>query len=164
MERKINAKISAWCSTFKKDVVDFVVTTGEKDGKVVAQYIYNYPNIILEPTDFKKRQRIKNDVPLHERCGALRANEEQCTRRKREGIKFCGTHAKGIPHGEIDNKEPTHKALKKVQVWTEEISGIIRHLDNEGNVYNPIDIYQNNKNPRIIATYSKDGDKYSINH
>ena len=164
MERKINAKVSAWCSTFKKDVVDLIVKTGDGNSAEVAKYIYNYPIIVLESTDFKKRQRIKNDVPLHERCCALRANGEQCTRRKREGIKFCGTHVKGIPHGEIDNMEPTQKAQKKVQVWTEEVSGIIRHLDKEGNVYDPIDIYQNNKNPRIIATYSKMGDKYTINH
>lgn len=162
MERKINAKVAAWCSTFKKSVVDLMVKSD--DSTEVAKFIYNYPTIVLESTDFKKRQRIKNDVPLHERCCALRANSEQCTRRKREDIKFCGTHVKGIPHGEIDNLEPAQKALKKIQVWTEEISGIIRHLDNDGNVYNPIDIYQNNKNPRIIATYSKVSDKYVINH
>tara|TARA_B110000046_G_scaffold185854_2_gene229894 strand:+ start:28003 stop:28497 length:495 start_codon:yes stop_codon:yes gene_type:complete len=164
MERKINAKIAAWCSTFKKDVVDLIVTNDGKDSNAIAKFIYNYPTIVLDTTDFKKRQRVKNDVPLHERCYALRANAEQCTRRKREGIRFCGTHSKGIPHGEIDNKEPDNKEQKKIQVWTEEIAGIIRHLGNDGNVYDPIDIYQNNKNPRIIATYSKDGDTYNINH
>jgi len=49
----------------------------------------------------------------------------------------------------------------------EEINGIIRHLDKNGNVYDPQDIYQNSTNPKIIAKYSivkkEDGqEEYSI--
>ena len=35
--------------------------------------------------DLQKRKRIKNIVPSNDRCIALRANLEQCTRRKKEG-------------------------------------------------------------------------------
>ena len=147
MEKKINAKISVWTADFKRDIVDAVINVKGGDTNI---------------TDFKKRQRVKNDVPLHERCRALRANEERCTRRKRDGSKFCGTHAKGIPHGEITDINIEQKTQKKIQVWTEEISGIVRHLDKDGNVYDPVDIYQNINNPRVIAKYDVIGNEYKI--
>ena len=161
MEKKINNKIARWTINFKQDIINAFMNKGDNDVDI-AQFVYNYKIIELDPGDFKKRQRIKNDVPLHERCHALRANEERCTRRKREGCKFCGTHAKGIPHGEITDVKPEQKTRKKVQVWTEEISGIVRHLDKEGNIYNPIDIYENKDNPRVIAKYNFSEGEYKI--
>lgn len=161
MEKKINAKVSVWTADFKRDIVDAVINGKGSDTNIV-EFIYNYKTLVLEATDFKKRQRVKNDVPLHERCRALRANEERCTRRKRDGSKFCGTHAKGIPHGEITAINIEQKTQKKIQVWTEEISGIVRHVDNDGNVYDPVDIYQNINNPRVIAKYEVIGNEYKI--
>lgn len=163
MEKKVNTRISQWTSKFKQDIVNALIKNHEdKDGTNIAKFIYDYKTLVLDPTDFKKRQRIKNDVPLHERCHALRANEQRCTRRKRDGSKFCGTHAKGIPHGEIDDNIIEQKTRKKVQVWTEEISGIVRHLDKDGNIYNPVDIHENKQNPRVIAKYEIVGDEYKI--
>ena len=49
----------------------------------ILQFIYDYPNMEIN-NDLTKRKRVKNVVPLHERCCALRANEEQCTRRKKK--------------------------------------------------------------------------------
>jgi hypothetical protein len=161
MEKKINNKIAKWTSAFKQDIIN-AFTNKSADDADIAQFVYNYKTLELDPSDFKKRQRIKNDVPLHERCHALRANEERCTRRKREGCKFCGTHAKGIPHGEITDVKIEAKSKKKIQIWTEEISGIVRHLDKEGNIYNPVDIYENKDNPRVIAKYNFTGGEYKI--
>ena len=74
MEKKINAKIAQWSSTFKQDIVNALVNNSKdgEEGTNVAQFVYNYKTLVLDDTDFKKRQRIKNDVPLHERCHALR--------------------------------------------------------------------------------------------
>ena len=63
----------------------------------------------------EKRKRVKNSVPFHERCKAKRANEAQCTRRRRDGSKFCGTHIKGTPHGEIVEEETDTIEKKKIQ-------------------------------------------------
>ena len=93
---------------------------------------------------------------------ALRANGEQCTRRKKDDEKFCGTHIKGIPHGEIKNNGQCIPVQKKIQIWAEEINGIIRHLDKDGNVYDPQDIYQNSTNPKIIAHWEKKANQYYI--
>jgi hypothetical protein len=52
--------------------------------------------------------------------------------------------------------------MKKIQVWAQEVNGIIRHIDKEGNVYDPQDIYQNIENPKVIAKWTKNDEKYSI--
>ena len=45
-------------------------------------------------------RRVWKIIPPGERCCGLRANGQQCTRRKKEGQdKYCGTHIKGTPHG-----------------------------------------------------------------
>ena len=57
----------------------------------------------LTQEDFVKRKRIKNSVPLYERCMALKSNGKQCTRRKKGNCKFCGTHIKGTQNGVVNN-------------------------------------------------------------
>ena len=128
----------------------------------LLQFIYDYGHLVVKKEDIQKRTRVKNLVPFHERCRALRANGEQCTRRKKDCAKFCGTHIKGIPHGEISDAGSKESLLKKVQVWVQEVNGIIRHIDKTGNVYDPQDIYQNIENPKVIAKWTKTGDKYQI--
>jgi hypothetical protein len=118
-------------------------------------YIYNYPTLQFTKQDFTKRKRVKNIVPLSDRCNALRANAEQCTRRRKESNIYCGTHIKGIPHGEITD-ETNNKTHKITKVWAQEIKGIIYYIDNEKNVYKPNEILENKMNPRIIAKYTFD--------
>ena len=43
-----------------------------------------------------------------------------------------------------------------------DIKGIIYYVDDDGNVYDPQDIIENNKNPKIIAKYIKEADEYKI--
>ena len=97
------------------------------DANSLLQFIYDYQPLEFTKTDFQKRKRVKNVVPYFERCCALRANGEQCTRRKKDSEKFCGTHIKGIPHGEINQvtQEPTH--TKRI-VWAQDIKGIIYYI------------------------------------
>jgi hypothetical protein len=47
-------------------------------------------------------------------------------------------------------------------VWCEDVNGIYYYIDAVGNVYNPEDIISNKQNPKIIATYVKVGDIYTI--
>ena len=59
--------------------------------------------------------------------------------------------------------KPKHRhRYTKVNVWAEEISGIIYYLDTDGNVYDPQDIFQNIVNPKIISQYKKEEDTYII--
>ena len=163
MEKRINNKARSYFQTFKDDIKDNILELGisKKQAAQLLQYIYDYQPIEFEKTDFQKRKRIKNVVPFYERCCALRANNEQCTRRRKGEAKFCGTHIKGTPHGEINQttSKPTH--LKKT-VQAVDIKGIIYYIDDDCNVYDPQDIIENNKNPKIIAKYVKEGDTYRI--
>jgi hypothetical protein len=100
--------------------------------------------------DVVKRKRIKNIVPLFDRCIAKRANGEQCTRRKKEGEGYCGTHIKGRPHGCVNETQENMVTNKKVEVWIQEIKGIIYYVDANKNVYDPEDILANKVNPKVI--------------
>jgi len=158
MEKKISRKIEAYETEFKKDIVGKINELDLGNDKKVndfCQFIYNYSRLNLTKEDFLKRKRVKNKVPLCFRCSARRANKEQCTRRRKEGHTLCGTHIKGIPHGLVDviEKPPI---INKTTVWAEDIDGIIYYIDDDKNVYNPQDIYENIKNPKIIAKYERD--------
>jgi hypothetical protein len=112
--------------------------------------------------DFQKRKRVKNFVPVFDRCCAKRASDEQCTRRKKDGCEFCGTHLKGTPHGVVDESNEPKNNTQKVDVWAQDIQGIVYYIDKNMNVYQAEDIISNKINPKIIAKYVRDGETYSI--
>ena len=166
MEKRINTKLLDFCHTFKNDIKIYMqeleMMESNKSQKLL-QYIYDYSNITITKLDMQKRKRVKNTIPLHERCCALRANLEQCTRRKKNEEKFCGTHIKGIPHGEVSGEEKSQSPFTKLEVWAQEIKGIIYYIDKSGNVYNPQNVYENVIDPAIIAKYVLDEKgEYSI--
>jgi len=158
MERRINQRVELEFQTFKEEIKKFVLNTSdinETDKNSIITWVYNYPVVQFEKKDFMKRKRVKNVVPLSDRCNALRANNEQCTRRRKEDHIYCGTHIKGTPHGEITN-DVNNKTHKTKKVWAQEIKGIIYYIDNDKNVYKPDEILDNTTNPRIIAKYTFD--------
>ena len=128
----------------------------------LLQYIYDYDKLALDVDDFKKRKRVKNFVPVFDRCCAKRATNEQCTRRKKEGFEYCGTHIKGTPHGIVETDTQEQIVTEKVEVWAQDISGIIYYIDNRNNVYKTEDIVANKTNPKVIAKYQKTGEVYTI--
>ena len=165
MERRINKKFENYLTEFKEDVKEKALELGTNDPNLhqLVQYIYDYERFSLVKEDFMKRKRVKNIVHLSDRCCAKRANGEQCTRRrKEEGVEFCGTHLKGTPHGICDQEEETKPQGHKIEVWAQDISGIIYYIDNRNNVYQTEDIVINKTNPKIIAKYQKNGEVYTI--
>jgi hypothetical protein len=163
MEKRINSKHRIYLQTFKDNIKEFVSKTecDNKSQNQILQFIYDYQPLHFDKCDFKKRKRVKNIVPFFERCCALRANKEQCTRRRKTGERFCGTHIKGVPHGEINQptEKPTH--TKKV-VRAQDIKGIIYYIDDDGNVYEPHDVMNNVIDPKIIAKYVETNGQYNI--
>ena len=165
MEKRINQKIIDYLAQFKDNIRDKVTQlhlTKYDNSNELIQFIYDYQRLLLTKEDFMKRKRIKNVVPLFDRCCAKRATNEQCTRRKKNGIEYCGTHMKGTPHGIIDNENETKVNTQKIEVWAQDIQGIIYYIDKNSNVYQAEDIIINKINPKIIAKYIKNGDTYSI--
>ena len=179
MERKINKKIEEAFANYKQDIKTGIVgvitaincqidveyvsditikETVKTELMNLLQELYDHPVLKLDKTDFQKRKRVKNVVPLHDRCIACRANGEQCTRRRKGNSQFCGTHIKGTPHGVISKEKQDSEPkemIKKVSVWAQDIKGIIYYIDDNSNVYETSAILQGNDNPKIIAKYQK---------
>jgi hypothetical protein len=166
MERRLNKKIESYISNFKDSIRDKAtemgMTKNNEQVNKLLQYIYDYERLSFDHTDFQKRKRVKNVVPIFDRCCAKRASCEQCTRRKKDGSEYCGTHMKGTPHGICDNKNDNKSTTQKIEVWAQDIQGIIYYIDKIGNVYQAEDIVVNKVNPKIIAKYVKNGEYFSI--
>lgn len=165
MERRLNKKIETYITSFKDNIREKASQMGmTKDEKTnqLLQYIYDYDRLTFNKEDFQKRKRVKNFVPIFDRCCAKRASNEQCTRRKKEGSEYCGTHMKGTPHGIMDTQNETKINTQKVEVWAQDIQGIVYYIDKGNNVYQAEDIVSNKVNPKIIAKYVKNGEHYSI--
>ena len=181
MEKHINQKLENYQLKFKTDIKEWLTTHSVSMvdnnnhsnflNSEFLQFIYDYSNMQINETDFKKRKRIKKVVPQFELCIAKRANGEQCTRRKKscekgedsvdkkgEANHFCGTHIKGIPHGIVANDIEMPKLNTKVEVWVKDIKGINYYIDANHNVYKPEDILTNKINPSVIAKWSKSSD------
>ena len=154
MDKQINNKISIHI----RDIVDHVdqyikTNTIDDNNKTnIVNIIKNFPELKLTSDDLQKKRRTKNQIPLYLKCNACRANGEQCSRRKRDNYDYCGTHEKNRPYGEYNNGENV-QTYKKVEVWTEDINGIIYYIDNNNNVYKTQDIISNVINPSVIYKY-----------
>jgi hypothetical protein len=165
MERRLNKKLESYIASFKDSIRDKATEMGiTKDEKVnqLIQHVYDYERLMFLKEDFQKRKRVKNFVPIYDRCCAKRASNEQCTRRKKEGSEYCGTHLKGTPHGIVDTQNEQKNTTHKVEVHAQDIQGIVYYIDKNNNVYQAEDIAMNKINPKIIAKYVKTGDIYSI--
>jgi hypothetical protein len=166
MEKRINKKIEAYLSEFKdrvKEKASNFGLTNDSNLSHLIQFIYDYDRLCLTKEDFMKRKRVKNVVHLSDRCCAKKANGDQCTRRKKDPAdEYCGTHLKGTPHGILELKDENKPQGQIIEVWAQDIQGIIYYIDKNYNVYQTEDIMQGKVNPKIIARYLKSGDNFSI--
>ena len=165
MERRLNKKVETYLAEFKDGIREKASQIGiaknEQVGQLI-QYIYDFERLSFTKEDFQKRKRVKNFVPIYDRCCAKRASNEQCTRRRKDESEYCGTHMKGTPHGIVDAQDEPEITSQKVEVWAQDIMGIVYYIDKNNNVYKAEDIVGNKKNPKIIAKYVKEEENYSI--
>jgi len=166
MERRIQQKINDYLADFKESIKnnfnELIRDNHNLQDNIHElqikhiQNIYNFPTLQLTEEDFRKRKRIKNNIPLEDRCCAFRANKQQCSRRKLQKHNFCGTHLKGQPHGSIDNQDID--TTQTISIWAEDIKGIHYYIDNNGRVYDNNDVLTNKINPKVIAMYTVEVD------
>ena len=181
MERRIAGKLDTYTITFKDDVSSKIrelnagITAAlvnqdtqhqqqqhqiqnqvENLCKNLISFVYEYEKLKLSKEDFMKRKRVKNIVPAQHRCHAKRANGEQCTRKKKVGCDYCGTHTKGAPNSIMEDETNGSAANKvsqqSVNVWVQNIKGIEYFVDSNNNVYKHEDVIENSPNP---ANYCK---------
>jgi tRNA(Met) C34 N-acetyltransferase TmcA len=166
MEKNIRSKIQDHNKDFKENLTQWLhsmnatIQVGDEvKTNEFLQYMSDFPDLELDKIDFQKRKRIKNNVPDYNRCIALKCNGERCSRKqKNESVSFCGTHLKGANYGTTQQQEEKRK-VEKIQLWLQEINGIMRYIDNSFNVYCMEDILNQVEQPRIIGTYSLRADK-----
>ena len=154
MEKRLNKKIETYVTEFKDSIRNKVTELAFQEKPLVnelLEYIYDYERLSLAKDDLVKRKRIKNAIPVNNRCNAKRANGEQCTRRRKTKCEFCGTHMKGTPHGFFQTDENSDNTVQKMEVVAEDICGIVYYIDKFDNVYKTEDILEGKQNPRIIA-------------
>lgn len=157
MEKRVIQKSNAQLQTFKTHVLEQLKQ--DVPLEEVIRNIETYEPTGLLPNDFVKRNRLKNTIPMDERCIAKSAKNNQCSRRRKDGHTCCGTHSKGIPHGLIVSGEV--KSTQK-EIWVEEINGILYYMDHDKCVYNTEEVEKKTVNPSVIATWSKVGNEYKL--
>jgi hypothetical protein len=165
MEKRLNKKIETYITSFK-DSIRSKITDLEFEDKTklneLLEFVYDYERLSLIKDDLVKRKRIKNSIPVNNRCNAKRANGEQCTRRRKAKCEFCGTHVKGTPHGFFQIDENADNSIQKMEVIAEDIHGIVYYIDKFDNVYKTEDILEGKQNPAIIAKCIKQNGMITI--
>ena len=154
MEKRLNKLIEKYVTTFKDEIkaktIDIDFENKQKVNELL-EFVYDYDRLTLTKDDFVKRKRIKNAIPSLNRCNAKRANGEQCTRRRKDDCEYCGTHSKGTPHGLINSDDSLEHSNERIEVFAQDIKGIVYYLDKYNNVYKTEDILSGKENPEIIA-------------
>ena len=170
MEKLIASKVEDHISCVRADMMESIDKLLQKeeitkdDIKEIKSKVINMKGVTFTKDDFVlKRNRTRNEVHKSERCIARKSAGQQCSHRKQEGKMYCGTHTKGTPHGVISEEDDTSKVTTKVAINVIEIEGILYHVDNIGNVYDPVDIVSNAKHPKVISKYERnEGGAYTI--
>jgi len=165
MEKRLNKIIENYITSFKDEIksktIDIDFENKQKVNELL-EFVYDYDRLTLTKDDFVKRKRIKNAIPSLNRCNAKRANGEQCTRRRKDDCEYCGTHSKGTPHGLINGNDNLEHSNERMEVFAQDIKGIVYYLDKYNNVYKTEDILSGKENPEIIAKCIIQNGSYTI--
>ena len=165
MEKRINKLIETYVVEFKDNIkkkIDDLHIDNKDNVNELLEYVYDYQRLSISKEDFIKRKRTQNSIPISNRCNARRANNEQCTRRRKEGSEYCGTHTKGTPNGFLQMGECDDCNKQKLEVIAQEIDGIVYYIDKFSNVYRTEDILNEKENPQIIAKCEEKNGKKTI--
>ena len=154
MERKIDEQVNTYITRFKEHVRREILDNSNTANKTVEE-IFKFDDFKFDISSINKKKRVRNVIPNDERCIAYRADKDRCTRKKKDGCDVCGTHMKGTPHGVI-NSTDVKVNIKKIEIFTQDIGGIIYYVDNDKNVYSSNDIMKNVNIPSVIGKYTID--------
>lgn len=170
MEKRITEKTETYGVELKNDIKSWLELHGCKiqapEGDITSEflrYIYDYRHIEFTKEDFLRRKRSKNTVPDYDRCCALRANFDRCSRKRKGESQFCGTHLKGIPNGSIQNASTMPKK-ETIEIWVEDIHGIQYYIDVNNNIYSPEDILNNVNSPRVTMKWKMENGVYALDN
>jgi hypothetical protein len=153
MEKRINPLLEKYLIKFKDDIKQKATDLAFDDKSKISElleYVYEYKRLVFTKEDFAKRKRVQNTIPDDNRCIAKKSCNEQCTRRRKDGSEYCGTHYKHV--GQVENNTDS---TKKVEVIAKEMEGIVYYVDQFKNVYRTEDILNEKMNPTVVAQYEQ---------
>lgn len=184
MERNVNKRIENYIIEFKDDIkrklFEFDPFLDKHKANQFLEYVYDYNRLVLTKEEFVKRKRIQFEIPEAERCVATLSSGERCSRRKKTNNEYCGTHTKmgettsqnhNLAGDETSNPTVGEEGefrtnisvtSNQLELYAEDIGGIMYYIDKHNNVYKTEDILENKKNPQIIAKCVKDGNSWKI--
>lgn len=163
MEKKLNLKSEQYITQFKDSIREKAIELNFQDKEKIndlIEFVYEYQRLVYTKDDLSKRKRVKNCIPNENRCCAKRANNEQCTRKRKDGCEFCGTHAKGAPHGLAEDENVIN--TMPIDVIARNVMGLVYYIDKFLNVYNTSDILESKVNPQVIAKAKLVNGEYTI--
>ncbi len=163
MEKKLNLKSEQYITQFKDSIREKAIELNFQDKEKIndlIEFVYEYQRLVYTKDDLSKRKRVKNCIPNENRCCAKRANNEQCTRKRKDGCEFCGTHAKGAPHGLAEDENIVNTV--PIDVVARNVMGLVYYIDKFLNVYKTSDILESKVNPQVIAKAKLVNGEYTI--
>jgi len=154
MDKRINTQLEKYLVGFKDQIKKKVAELGfEEKAKTndLLEFVYEFERLVFTKDDFAKRKRVQNTIPVDNRCIATKSGGERCTRRRKDGCEYCGTHSKNMSNESDKSGEGT----KKMEVFAKEMEGIVYYVDEFHNVYRTEDILNEVENPKVVATYTE---------
>ena len=165
MRKHLRNKLDKYMNSFKHNIIEWIEknqsstndsSTYSSINDVNLSNFTTFVNSYESFTDVTTSKKAPSGVGI---CNARRADGDQCTRRIQcradtQNSKFCGTHYKGIPYGEIEN-QVVRPLISKRCVYVVNINGIGYYVDDNDNIYKTEDVYNNINNPEIIAIRTK---------
>jgi hypothetical protein len=100
MEKRLNTQTETYVIQFKDSIKKKIASLDFSEKHKVndlLEHIFEYQRLTFSKDDFAKRKRIQNTIPVENRCNAMKSSNERCTRRRKDGSEFCGTHTKNTP-------------------------------------------------------------------
>ncbi len=123
---------------------------------VLPKDIY-FNEIVNEIFLKQKKKTNKRNLPSEERCLGRKMDFSQCTRKRKDGTEFCGSHIKNRPNGKIgDDGSCFHRKKGKRGRKRKNInSNVGEHEILTTKIYIGNDLYLKDKH-NIIYTYNQD--------
>ena len=138
------------CSNFNNkltEIIDSIANEYNLDKeKLISKYIGDVSDI-CEILDDKKKKRKKNKVlNSEELCMAKKADNHQCTRRRKPNCDYCGKHLNNLKFGRIDDEEKFNDNSKYIRTLHERIEGE-DYLIDDNNILYTFD----KENPKVLG-------------
>ena len=121
--------------------------------KLFNEYLVSSSSSIEPSTPIGKRKRKKNKVlGKDELCMARKADNAQCTRRRKDSMEYCGKHCNNLKFGRIDDDDKYSNNENFIVCSTEQLNGVNYLVDSNSIVYT-LDF----ESPEVVGKKNKDG-------